>query len=319
MKTVIIGPGALGSLFAAALAGRDDNEVWLLDRDPERAARINGKLLLTVGEQEFCRMVSATADAARIGPAALVLLCVKSRDVAAAITAAYPLFTPSTILITLQNGISHLATLSRMQLPVPPAFGVTAMGATLQAPGHVCHGGRGLTRIGFIARVDREKEQSLEEAAALFRQADMPAERVDNILEFVWAKLLVNVGINALTVLYDCPNGGLLANAEARQKLVAAVQEGHAVARALGINVPADPVSQTLTVCEATAKNISSMLQDVRRRRPTEIGAINGALLDKARELGIEAPVNRELVRRVSRIEDGYLRTIPRGSGPDHL
>ncbi|MBU0908212.1 MAG: 2-dehydropantoate 2-reductase, partial [Proteobacteria bacterium] len=129
----------------------------------------------------------------------------------------------------------------------------------------------------------------------------------------------VNVGINALTVIYDCPNGDLLVNAEAKAKLVAAVLEGHAVARALGIDVPTDPVSQTLTVCEATAANISSMLQDVRRRRPTEIGAINGALLDKARELGIDVPVNSELVSRVRQIEDGYLRTAPRGSCPDRL
>jgi len=319
MKIVIIGPGALGSLFAAALAGRDDNDVWLLDHDPERAARMDGKLLLTVGEQEFCRSVSVRADAVRIGPADLVLLCVKSRDVAAGISAAQPLFTPATILITFQNGISHLDTLAQMKLPVSPAVGVTAMGATLKAPGHVCHGGQGLTRMGFISPISRQKETQLERAAGLFRQAGMPTERVANILDFVWAKLLVNVGINALSVIYDCPNGGLLANAEAREKLVAAVKEGHAVARASGIHVPGDPLSQALAVCEATAENISSMLQDVRRGRPTEIGAINGALLDRARAMGIDAPVNRELVSRVRMIEDGYLRTAPRGSCPDRL
>jgi len=319
MKIVIIGPGALGSLFAAELATPEDNDVWLLDHDPERAGRMKGKLLLTVGEQEFCRLVSASADAARIGPADLVLLCVKSRDVAAGITAAQPLFTPTTILITFQNGISHLDILTQMQLPVPPAVGVTAMGATLKAPGHVCHGGQGLTRMGFLSPVPREKETQLDSVVDLFRQADMPTERVANILDFVWAKLLVNVGINALTVIYDCANGELLVNEEARGKLAVAVQEGYAVARALGINVPADPVSQTLAVCEATAENISSMLQDVRRGRPTEIGAINGALLDKARALGIDVPVNRELVSRVRKIEDGYLRTEPRGSCPDRL
>ncbi len=80
MKIVIIGPGALGSLFAASLASCKDNDVWLLDHDKDRAARIDGNLLLTTYEQEVSRFVSATADAARIGSADLVLHCVKSHD-----------------------------------------------------------------------------------------------------------------------------------------------------------------------------------------------------------------------------------------------
>ena len=303
MKTVIIGPGALGSLFAALLAAGHDNDVWLLDRDAERAARINGKLLLTIGEQEFCRFVRAGADAAAIGPADLVLLCVKSRDVATAITCAAPLFTPHTILITLQNGIGHLDVLAQLALPMPPVVGVTAMGATLRSAGHVCHGGRGVTRIGFLSPPAMEQERHLADVAVLLQRADIPTEPVSNILDFVWAKLLVNVGINALTVLYDCPNGELLHIPAARQLLVAAVQEGEAVARELGIHLPADPVTQALEVCRATAANISSMLQDVRRDRPTEIMAINGALLAKAERLGLAAPVNRVLVARVRTIE----------------
>lgn len=319
MKIVVIGPGALGSLFASQLAATPDNDVWLLDHDPERAARIDGKLLLTMGEQEFCRFVSATADAARIGPADLVLHCVKSRDVAAGLRAAFPLFTPRTILISFQNGIGHLDTLARMKLPMPPALGVTAMGATLLAPGHVRHGGAGMTRIGFACPADRESHLRLEGAASLFRATGMMAEKVENIGEYVWSKLLVNLGINALSALYGCPNGDLLAIDEARGKMIAVVREGEEVARALGIRLEDDPVARTLAVCRATAGNISSMLQDVRQKRPTEIDAINGAVSARAEELGIAAPVNRELVRRVRELEAGYLRTAPHGPCPDRL
>ncbi|MFH1217697.1 MAG: 2-dehydropantoate 2-reductase [Pseudomonadota bacterium] len=319
MKIVIIGPGALGSLFAALLAAGPGNDVWLLDHDAERAAQIDGKLLLTHGQQEFCRLVSATADAAGIGPADLILHCVKSRDVAAGIEAASPLFSPRSIFISFQNGISHLDILAGMKLPMEPALGVTALGATLFAPGRVCHGGEGMTRIGFVGPVGRENQQRLEEVAALFRRAGMATERVENIVDVIWAKLLVNLGINALTVLYDCPNGALLAIGEARKTLIAAVREGEEVARALGIRVGDDPVNRTLAVCRATADNISSMLQDVRKGKPTEIDAINGALLAKAEALGIDVPVNRELVGKVRELEAGYLRKAPHGQRPDRL
>ena len=116
-----------------------------------------------------------------------------------------------------------------------------------------------------------------------------------------------------ITVIFNCPNGELLNNPEAKKMLAAAVLEGQSVAKALGINVTEDPVSQTRAVCAATAGNISSMLQDVRRGRQTEIGAINGALLAKAEELGMNLPVNRDLVERIKEIEAGYLRTEPRG------
>ncbi|MBI5556945.1 MAG: 2-dehydropantoate 2-reductase [Deltaproteobacteria bacterium] len=319
MKIVIVGPGALGSLFAAALAAGTDSEVWLLDKDVERAAQVHGKLLLTKGEQEFCRFVSASGEAEKIGAADLVLLCVKSRDVAAALQAASPLFTEKTMFIAFQNGISHLDTLARVKLPVPPVIGVTAMGATLLRPGHVCYGGQGLTRIGFLSPAGAEKKERLAEIAELFNRAGLPTQQVANILDYVWAKLLVNVGINALTALHDCANGDLLVIDGARDKLVAAVTEGMVVARALGIHLPEDPVSGTLAVCRATAGNISSMLQDVRRGRATEIGAINGALIDKANELGIDVPVNRELVAGVRAIEGGYPRKESRVLCPDRL
>lgn len=307
MKIAIIGPGALGSLFAALLAADETHDIWLLDHDALRAAKIKGKLLLTKGKQEFCRFVSSSAEAKQIGPADIVLLTVKSRDVAKALEQAAPLCTVETSLICFQNGIGHLDTLSRANLPVSPAIGVTSMGASLIEYGHVCHGGEGLTIIGFPPPSPPPPAlKRLDAVVSLFQQTGIAAKHVNNILDFVWSKLLVNAGINALTVIHDCENGKLLALADARRKMISTVKEGLIVAQALGITIDTDPVERTIQVCEATRNNISSMLQDARRKRPTEIDAINGALLQKAELLGIDLPVNRELVRLVKEIEASY-------------
>ena len=91
-----------------------------------------------------------------------------------------------------------------------------------------------------------------------------------------------------------------------QEKLAAAVREGENVARGRGIQLPADPLAMTLDVCRKTAQNFSSMLQDVTNRRITEIDAINGAIADAGRKLGIPTPVNDELVRQVKEIEQAY-------------
>jgi 2-dehydropantoate 2-reductase len=69
-----------------------------------------------------------------------------------------------------------------------------------------------------------------------------------------------------------------------------------------------DPVAKTFAVCRRTRNNISSMLQDVRRQRPTEIMAINGFIVEQGRQLGIATPVNRELVKKVQAIEAFWTR-----------
>jgi 2-dehydropantoate 2-reductase len=306
---VIIGPGALGCLLAARLGAAGQHAIWFLDHDPARAAFLTrqGVQFTEAGRQSRVP-VQATTDAGHIGPADLVLLCVKSYDVATSLLQARPLLAPTTLLISFQNGISHLDLLAADTGRGLRAVGVTAMGATRTGPGEIAFGGAGLTRIGFQAQVDQEASQRLAQAAATMTAAGMPTEAVPAILPHVWAKLLVNTGINALTALYDCTNGGLLDIPLARVQLANAVREAAAVAQAKGITLPDDdPVARTLEVCQATASNISSMLQDIRHHRRTEIDAINGAVVDAARLMGLPAPANEELVRRVKVLETGSL------------
>jgi len=314
MRIVVLGPGALGSLLAATLTlhadatGKAKHEVWLLDHNESRARQLADQgLLLERGGERFSCPVRATSAAGEIGRTDLVLLCVKSYDVADGLQQAASLLGPETLLLALQNGIAHLDLVETEASAGLAAVGVTALGATLLAPGHVRHGGFGPTRVGFLHTPTAPGGTRLQAVATLLNAAGLETKIVADIRVQVWAKLLVNVGINGLTAIHGCRNGGLLDMPEAAARLATAVQEAAAVARALGMEVVADPVAATLEVCRATCDNISSMLQDVRHRRPTEIDAINGAIVALGHRLRIAVPVNESLVRQVKEIEDNYL------------
>ncbi|MCK4839178.1 MAG: 2-dehydropantoate 2-reductase [Desulfobulbaceae bacterium] len=306
MKIAVIGPGAMGCLLAGALC--DANKVWLLDHNPDRADLLNrqGLVIEEIGHSRSCR-VNVTADLRQIGPVELILLCVKAGKVKEVLHAIGPLCNQESLLLALQNGIGHLPLLPEILGDSACwGLGVTSHGATLIGPGYVLHKGQGITRIGLPTEsisTDAKSIEKLTAAAQTLTGAGIQTELVPDILNHVWAKLLVNVGINALTAIHDCPNGVLLESVETVAIMEAAVLEAKHVAEKIGITFGDDPWHVTRQVCLATAANISSMLQDIRARRPTEIEAINGALIRKAAELGLPTPVNEELVRKVKEIE----------------
>lgn len=312
MKIVVVGPGALGCLFAASLRLNSNDtagpshtsDIWLFDHNRARAAQLDRTgIILEENHQRHCQL-RATTDPDEIGKADLILLCVKAGDFMPALSSITPLLTPNALLITLQNGIGHLPLLEDLPTAAAVALGVTAQGATLLAPGHVRHAGNGLTRIGWLG--PRQDSAILDQTAMLLSNAGIETEVAADITGYIWTKLLINIGINALTAIHDCPNGMLLELPGVSAMMLAAVREAETVATAKGIRLYGEPTAAVVEVCRATAGNISSMLQDVRRCRMTEIDAINGALLHEARQLGIAAPVNEELVRQVKTIEKGY-------------
>ena len=305
MKICVIGPGALGCLFGALLA-RAGHKVWLSDHRPERARLIEAQGLELHDQMgRLVVPVRATADPSQIGPVQLMLLCVKSDDVVSAAHNAIPALGSGGLLIALQNGIAHHPRL--MELGHHPwALGITAQGANLLRSGVVRHGGSGSTSVGFLMKVDDSATLRLRETADLLNQAGISTTISTDILTAAWNKLIVNVGINALTALEDCRNGDLLRRPAALATMKSAVQEATRVALASGITITPDPVAMTIAVCRQTEDNISSMLQDIRHRRRTEVNAINGVIVCMAVALGIAAPVNQALLDGVKAIESQW-------------
>lgn len=304
VKICVVGPGALGLLLAARFAAVG-HQVWILDHDAERAASLEAQGLILHDAQGQRRLsVRATSDVARIGLAPLVLLCVKSPAVETATRQILPCLDEGSLLIALQNGIAHHALLAKL-LP-QWALGVTAQGAHLLGPGEVKHGGSGSTSLGFLANIEGGAVERLRQAVDRFNEAGISTQLSADILTVAWNKLIVNAGINAISALEGCANGELLSRPDALATLKAAVSEAAQVARACRIPIVADPVALTVAVCRDTAANYSSMVQDVRRQRRTEIEAINGMIVRQAEASGVTVPVNRALVAGVKAIEAHY-------------
>ncbi len=314
MRIAVIGPGAMGCLLAALLS-KGGHEVWLVDRRPERARVLDrrGVLVSEAGDEgRDTRLrvpVHATADPGRVGEVELVIVAVKSRDTAEAGSAAGRMAGLKTSILTLQNGLGNLETLQDALGGDRVLAGVTSQGATSIGPGEVIHAGSGPTVVGEASGEASARARTIAE---IFSAAGIPTEVTDDIESARWGKLVVNAGLNAVAALARVPNGALVTSENLQSAMREAVQEAVRVAEAKGITLPEeDMAAWSKEICRRTDKNINSMLQDLLRGRPTEIDAINGAVVREGRALGVPTPVNQLLAWLVRGIEETSDRRVP--------
>jgi 2-dehydropantoate 2-reductase len=303
VHVLILGAGALGSLLGTRLL-RTDARLTLLSTNQEhmQAIAMRGLLLEELdGSLQRFRFAAAVSDPDDIrGAVDVVLVTVKTYDTQSAISSVRGCCHGSTTFLTLQNGIGNGERIAEMVGPDAVLLGTTAQGATFLESGRIRHGGNGPTFIGEPAGPPSDRVHSLVE---LFSRAGLATQASGEMEMLVWKKLLINVGINAITALTGIRNG-VVADLEAARNLCrAAVEEAMLVARAKGIPVAADIVQQVLEVARATAQNRSSMGQDVDFGQCTEIEAINGAIVRFAEALGIPTPVNRTLTQLIQIVE----------------
>jgi 2-dehydropantoate 2-reductase len=304
VKIAVIGAGAVGSLFSARLteAGRN---VVLIDKYPDRAKHLTQTgLSLTGVSGDRIVPVPATVDSDSVGTADLVLICVKAYDTKSAIEQHASLVGPNTSVLTLQNGLGNVDVLIEAVGVEKVLGGTTAQGGFMTGLGKFHHAGAGPTFIGEISGQSTDRVQMLAE---MLNDAGIKTEISSDVNKLIWTKLVVNVGINALTALLQVTNGVTSSNEYARAVQRAAVDEAVTVGNSAGVDLDRDHLHKhVVAVAEATAPNINSMLADRRKKARTEIDYINGAIVRKGDELGIEVPVNRTLAHLMTAIETSY-------------
>lgn len=310
MKVAIVGPGGIGCLFAGLLS-QAGHEVWLVDHQSERARSLARRGVWVSGVSgEFHSAINATADPAQVGAADLALIAVKSYDTPGAAEGAQPLTAEGTTVLTLQNGLGNLEVLQQAFGEERVIAGVTSQAATLIAPGQVHHAGAGNTTIG---EPSGELSERLTSLAGALTEAGISTELTTQLPSVLWGKLAVNAGINPIATLAQVRNGGIMESASLRQLLRAAVAEVEQVAAARGIALPQpDVVAYAEEICQRTANNLNSMLQDFRRQRRTEVEAINEAVVRAGAAAGVPTPVNETLSRLIRGLEETYPARVVR-------
>ena len=124
----------------------------------------------------------------------------------------------------------------------------------------------------------------------------------------VWSKTIVNSAINPVSALTGLPNGMLPKLPRVKEVMMEVVREGVAVSRREKVRLEPAPQRLLFEVLKATAQNRSSMLQDVERRKSTEIQELNGAIVDRGAKHGIPTPINRVLTFLVSGLEARWVQ-----------
>lgn len=304
MKIVVVGPGALGCLIVGLLKSKTKEDIWLIDNSPERAKRIREDGLRIEGLSSVSTAVNVSADLKEVGIADLAVICVKSYSTEDACKDIKELVGDKTLVLTLQNGIGNVQVLNDYFGAERVIAGVTNHGATLMGIGHVRHAGKGETIIG-AAKVKAPGQ--IRTIANILSKAGFETKVVKDIDSVIWGKLVINVGINALTAITKLKNGMLIQHDGTREILRGAVQEAVRIVKRKRIKLAYDdPIQKVESVCKSTAANVSSMLQDVLNNKRTEIDYINGALARQGKALGIPTPVNEVLTNLVKTIEATY-------------
>ncbi len=299
MHVAVVGPGSLGSLLAALFREAGD-DVRLVARTPQQARAIEerGLHLCEEGRTRVVRIPCAAELAPHPAPD-WILVCVKAYDTREAARRLSGSRGPGTVVVTIQNGLGNREALERHVPTGQILIASTALAANRRADGTVVHAGSGITRVAPAhAHGD---SVAVARFVQLLKDRRIPAEPAPDPDALLWSKLAVSAAINPLTAIHDLPNGALPNDENLLLTALEAGRETLAVAAAKGIAVDRDGLESRLRgVCEHTAANISSMLQDVRAGRRTEIDQISGAVCREGRRLGVPTPTNAELLARVS-------------------
>ncbi|NJE43263.1 2-dehydropantoate 2-reductase [Thermococcus sp. GR6] len=287
MKIYVLGAGSIGSLFGALLT-RAGNDVTLIGRE-EQVRTINENGLHVLGVEEFTVYPNASLYAPE-EPPDLLILATKSYSTKTALECARNCIGPETWVLSIQNGLGN----EELALKITPNVmgGITTNGAMLVEWGRVKWTGRGITVVG---KYPTGAHPFVEEVAETFNGAGIETHTTENVIGWKWAKAIVNSVINGLGTVLEVKNGSLKDDPYLEGISVDIAREGCMVARQLGIEFEIHPLELLWDTIEKTRENYNSTLQDIKRRKRTEVDYIHGKIVEYAKSVGLEAPRNELL------------------------
>lgn len=292
LRITIMGSGGVGGYFGARLAQAGCDVSFVARGEHLAALRKHGlRIKSELGDTELPD-VCVSDDPAALGPADLVLICVKLWDTETAASAVRPIVRPDTAVISLQNGVQKDDVIRQVLGERAVLGGVCYISSKILQPGVIEHSGT-LQRLVF-GEYDGSASSRTEAFLEVCRGAGIQAEISSDIRRAIWEKFVFIVGMSATTTSMRNTIGPIRDNQRTRAFLLDVMREVVTVARGHGVHLDEDYAENRITFCDGLPSEMtSSMHTDLEQGRRLEVEWLSGSVVELGKAVRIETPLNR--------------------------
>lgn len=298
-KVLMVGAGAVGGYFGALLCRSGIDLTFLVRPKTYRAISEQGLRIKSVNG-DFTVRPPLAQRASEIGSVDLIILAVKTYDLLSVAEEIAPLVERGAILLTLQNGVDSEERLLSYFKKECVVGGVCYITSRLAEPGVVEHYRRGIISLGELSG---EKSDRAVQIHQLLSGAGITCYLTGQIMKAKWEKLCWNATFNPLSVILDHPISLILDSAPLLEIVRQGIAEIIAVASAEGIELKTNIIDETITTSNQFREYHTSMYEDFKNGKPTEIEHLNGDLIRRGERRGIPVPIHRCLYGLVKGLE----------------
>ena len=309
-EITVVGAGAVGGFFGARLAQVHPHLSFLLRPRTLEAVKSHGLTVRSTSLGTFTVHPRVTSDPRTLPSPELIILAVKAYDLDEVCRHIEPIVYDGTTILTLQNGVTIEDVLIQRFGRERIIGGLAFIYSKIIEPGIIEHYKRGTV---FVGEIMGNETPRLKRIVELFHRAGVPCQVSDDIRKAKWEKMCWNCVFNPLTVVINDRVSKALDHGEMKSVISTIVSEVSAVAMAHKIPLDDDMVDKVVQSSQEIRDIHTSMYDDWKAGRPTEIDFLNGYISTKGKELGVPTPLNEALTAMVKVI------TEPSRSGPDTL
>jgi 2-dehydropantoate 2-reductase len=307
MHFAILGSGAVGGYYGARLA-RVGHKVTFLARGAHlKAIRERGLLIWSV-LGDFLVRAPAEDDPSKVGPVDVIILATKTYDNATALPMLNAMMGPSTVVLTLQNGVDSPDAVAEVVGREAVLGGATYIATALTLPGVIEQTGvHRRVVLGEVSGEDQVKTSPRVDAiASAMKQADILVEAVPDARVPLWEKFVYLAPFAAFTGAARLPIGPLWRDSAIRELFLEAVREVERVARAEGVAITNDVMGHVTKYVDVLPPSTrSSLLIDLQQGKRIELESLPGSVVRRGKKVGVPTPIMAGLYAVLKPYADG--------------
>lgn len=289
LRIIVMGAGGLGSFLGARLANTDHQVTFIARGENLKALRTHGIRLEEPISDVVLDSVSATDDPLAAGPADVIIVGVKSWQVAETAPLLKPLIGDRTVVLAIQNGVEAADKLGSVLGGQHVLGGACAIASYLVGPGHVYHfGGRPWMTLGPIVSVPKSIAAVVEQLREALCSAGVECPLSPDIRRSIWQKFLLVTSTGGIGAVTRMPVGITRSLAQTRQLVEEAMNEVLLVGRAHGVALDEGDVQTMMRQFdELPPDTTSSMERDIAAGRRSELPDLSGAVVRLAAQVNV--------------------------------